>query len=75
MIARVRITEKKTGREVTIEDDFGPVPYFMWTDGNYGCDCNRFLFFERALGHDPDFGDCPPCGEELYEAEVLWVKE
>ena len=22
----------------------------MWSDGNYGCDCNRELFFERAGG-------------------------
>ena len=25
---------------------------FIWTDGNYGCDCNRHLFFERAAGHE-----------------------
>jgi hypothetical protein len=23
---------------------------FLWADGNYSCDCDRFLFFERALG-------------------------
>jgi len=23
---------------------------FSWTEGNYGCDCNRELFFERANG-------------------------
>lgn len=23
---------------------------YQWTDGNYGCDCNRALFFERAAG-------------------------
>ncbi len=22
---------------------------WMWTEGNYGCDCNRHLFFERSL--------------------------
>ena len=28
-----------------------------WTQGNYGCDCNRYLFFERAKGNDPDISD------------------
>jgi hypothetical protein len=23
---------------------------FNWEDGNYACDCNRFLFFNRAMG-------------------------
>jgi hypothetical protein len=26
---------------------------FLWTDGNFGCDCNRELFFEDA--NDPEF--------------------
>lgn len=26
---------------------------FQWTDGNFGCDCNRALFFARA-GKEPD---------------------
>lgn len=25
---------------------------FTWEDGNYECDCNRELFFERAKGND-----------------------
>lgn len=36
---------------------------FNWSEGNYSCDCNRHLFFERAGGvepyEDPDYlGDC-----------------
>lgn len=26
--------------------------HWMWTEGNYGCDCNRHLFFIRAAGND-----------------------
>lgn len=26
--------------------------HWHWTDGNYGCDCNRHLFFIRAAGND-----------------------
>jgi len=31
-----------------------------WTEGNMGCDCNRYLCFERAGGNDPDVlvGEC-----------------
>lgn len=27
---------------------------FWWTEGNFGCDCNRFLEYERAGGREPD---------------------
>jgi len=32
---------------------------FMWTDGNYGCDCNRQLFFRTAGGECME--DCVKC--------------
>lgn len=42
---------------------------FLWSEGNYSCDCNRSLFFQRAAGKpemevlksdesDPDYSDC-----------------
>ena len=38
---------------------------YMWFHGgNYSCDCNRYLFFQRAAGED-DSGD-NPCGETAY---------
>ena len=52
------------------EIDFeGYNPWFHWFDGNYGCDCNRHIFFEGALGRDVDWDDCP-CGNELYAIEL-----
>ena len=30
---------------------------WMYEEGNYSCDCNRELFFERARGNDPDLDD------------------
>jgi hypothetical protein len=42
--------------------------WYMWTDGNYSCDCNRFDFIEDI---DPDFpvkadeNDHRPCGETV----------
>jgi hypothetical protein len=35
---------------------------FMWTDGNYGCDCNRADFIRDYC--DPDFPELP-CGDEI----------
>ena len=44
------------------DEDGSPTEY-MWTDGNYGCDCNRLLFWLRAKNEDePDFEDLE-CGE------------
>jgi hypothetical protein len=37
---------------------------FMWSDGNFGCDCNRQIFFERALGLEPSVD--PACGDSAY---------
>lgn len=41
---------------------------FMWTDGNYACDCNRALFWNRIKGKDdPDV----PCGDGEYVVPYL----
>ena len=42
---------------------------FQWCDNNYSCDCNRFLFFERARGGQPSLGDAE-CGDEAYRIRV-----
>lgn len=42
---------------------------YWWTDGNFGCDCNRHLEFERANGGDPDVMDPSiVCGSDSYAA-------
>lgn len=46
---------------------------FMWTEGNYGCDCNRHLAFLRAGGPgptgDPHWNHAErECGMERYTA-------
>jgi hypothetical protein len=47
---------------------------FIWEEGNFACDCNRHLFFERAGGNDPDMDDTDdrPCGSDTYV--VLSIK-
>lgn len=37
---------------------------YIWSEGNYSCDCNRHLFFNRVL--DPDFDEEFTCGESVY---------
>lgn len=55
MIVAVDITRTADGvtRRHTLHDVDREGARFMWTDGNYGCDCNRHLWFERAAGRDP----------------------
>lgn len=38
---------------------------YWWTDGSFGCDCNRFLEFERAAGGDPEL-ETAVCGNSAY---------
>lgn len=37
---------------------------FSWSENNFACDCNRHLFFERAV--TPDYDEQFPCGERAY---------
>jgi hypothetical protein len=54
------------------DDDYPDSPWhsieFIWSEGNYSCDCNRALFFARgAQGTDePDV----PCGETMYRCRI-----
>lgn len=54
------------------EDDFSEwdVIEFMWEEGNYSCDCNRWIFFYPEE-RDVDF----PCGNGRFELVKLKNKE
>ena len=39
---------------------------FMFRDGNYSCDCNRELFFQRAAGEPETDLDEVSCGDGRY---------
>ncbi len=47
---------------------------FIWSDGNYSCDCNRYLFFHRAKSFDNPCGNetysIRPCGYETYSIQI-----
>jgi hypothetical protein len=43
---------------------------FIWSDGNYACDCNRRLFFEYAVGRKPDEIETE-CTDDLFSVNLL----
>lgn len=53
-----------------ILDDGASAPSpFNWEENNYSCDCNRRLFFERAV--HPDYDGDAECGEGLYSVRLV----
>lgn len=67
------------GKQYTIGMEWGRHPgdtdeeyrghaYYMWTDGNYGCDCNRFAFisydYDDYPGEEDEDGNFR-CGETI----------
>jgi hypothetical protein len=41
---------------------------YIWADGNYSCDCNRYLFFQRAADDDED--DNTGCSDGKYSVRI-----
>lgn len=66
---KVLLRNNVTGEERFIDSDseWEDVHGFLWTEGNFACDCNRHLDFERAGGREPDSGEVG-CGDERYTA-------
>lgn len=46
---------------------------YMWFEGNYACDCNRYLFFQRAA--DEPESDDRQCGETAYFIEKFVLSD
>ena len=49
------------------DDDSDGSQSFMWSEGNYGCDCNRALFFARAVNEDDPDHDC---GDTAFSVRI-----
>ena len=43
---------------------------YMWSDGNYSCDCNRSLFFARATGGEVGLEESEDCGNASYRVRI-----
>jgi hypothetical protein len=44
-------------------------PDFIWSDGNFGCDCNRHDFFEQAAGKETE--GHYQCGTTAYVVDRI----
>lgn len=63
MTCLVHIRKEATG-EVRVHHEQYDWCNYQWGLGNYSCDCNRHLFFERAAGKECLGGQ--GCGESAY---------
>jgi hypothetical protein len=64
---RVLIRNNETGEERLYAETYPwhDAAQFLWTEGNYGCDCNRAIFFADAGGE----GDIDiDCGDSRFSA-------
>jgi hypothetical protein len=41
---------------------------FIWSDGNYSCDCNRAIFFHEARKEDSSDREC---GDSAFSVRIL----
>ena len=70
VVSTVFIKDVSTGEIRSFEDDHsvyfadGEYNFFMWDEGNWSCDCNRELFFNRAGGQQYDNKDLV-CGDGI----------
>lgn len=58
------------GFEKRLEDIPGDI-HFQWTEGNFGCDCNRYDFLQRALGSVEESWDDCPCGHTRVAIDLM----
>ena len=68
----IRIREVATGEEVNVQQEgTWADAEFIWIEGNYSCDDNRALFFDRAKGiAENDVRDLE-CSEGLFTITAL----
>lgn len=65
----VFIRREATKEVRTYKEEFPWESDYIWSEGNYACDCNRHLFFERAAGIEPPDNE-PRCGDDAYAIRI-----
>lgn len=63
---KVAIRDNQTGETKVVEQaiEWFSHSHFFWTDGNFGCDCNRHdVFYGHSEEEDEDE---IPCGHERF---------
>jgi hypothetical protein len=63
----VHITDTTTGEAVVYRYHYSWADgsEYLWSEGNYGCDCNRHIFFEEAKSPGSDAPD-RECGNGRF---------
>lgn len=65
----ISITDTKSAETRVMEwDDSTWHGDYIWSDGNFGCDCNRALFFYQAGGEEEP--EMTPCGNSRYALKI-----
>ena len=70
---RVEIVKNETGEAVSYMDEtlYNGLEslLWVWTDGNFSCDCNRRIFFQREKGEKYD--DDSECTDGEYSIRII----
>ena len=77
MTYRAYIVKVETGEGRWYEMDgceWGDGSVFFWTEGNFGCDCNRADSWLRAAGIEPE-DDGSPCGDGAYRVPYVELSD
>ena len=64
----IYIKNKVSGVEVKFTEDWDYNSYYLWSSGNFSCDCNRQLLFNRELGIETE--ELISCGNKIYEVSI-----
>jgi hypothetical protein len=62
------LTRTLDGDHLVYEDDGESLHTYIWSDGNYHCDCNRAIFFAEAGEEDTDIE--VPCANGAYHVRL-----
>lgn len=75
MIGIVTLERVSDGIRREASDEYENVEQaeYLWTEGNWACDCNRALAFARAAG-EPD-PEPRPCGSVAFRAVSIRMGE
>ena len=68
----VDITDTTTGETREWDSGLEWVEHsdYLWEEGNFSCDCNRSLFFGRAIDTPEDEIEEAPCGGLRYTVSI-----
>jgi hypothetical protein len=80
IVTVAHLFDPSTGIRVAVRETFKDYTElaadFMWTEGNYSCDCNRRSFLLRAIGElgPYEFPEPNPCGDSIVLEKLEFVE-